>query len=129
MVPFLILLNLLQKHKSCELKLTYLNEYQNLSASFIFYFLYLQLLKLGRILVSRRSIMHSGGLVGEVLCLKLLQHFSSHLNETCYTLWWVYVHVIIFVSPGQRVPVLCPFFQNSFISMYSQQYFVWQSGG
>ena len=31
---------------------------------------------------------------GEILCLKLLQQFSGHLNETCYTwsLWWIDVH-------------------------------------
>jgi len=28
--------------------------------------------------------------VGEMLCLKLLPHFSCHLNETCYT--WSLCH-------------------------------------
>ena len=45
------------------------------------------------------------GLLGEIMCLKLLKQFSSNPNETCYTwsLWCGDVHDINVVRPGQGV--------------------------
>ena len=61
-----------------------------------------------------------GGLcLGEMLCLKLRPHFSSHLNKTCYTwlLGSVDVHTVFSMRHGIGVQELCPFFKflNVFI--------------
>ena len=63
-----------------------------------------------------------GWAVGEMLCLKLLQQFWSHLNEACYT--WSSM-ACRYEASGQKVPELCPFFE---ILIILYPYFLWQSG-
>ena len=52
--------------------------------------------------------------VVQLLCLKLLPQFSSHLNEACYTwsLCRVDVHTM---RHGQGVPELCPSLTSNII--------------
>ena len=75
--------------------------------------------RISGILESADSLM-GGRSVGEMLCLKLLPQFSSHLHETCYTqsLWCVDVHNIICVRPCQRGPsIVMRFFWNTYIHL------------